>query len=567
MEESIEEIKEDYMTTYENYYHVEKDSDKYNKIAESNILTSMITVVAGLDKGTDIKTIDFKKASERYLSEDLGLSELEIKELRYRLGGNKEIPYFTIGKVNEIEKYGHASTDIKIEDFNNLGFEYGDIVRVTFDNGFSTDLPYLDNYLVEEGGYLLRAYPGHKTIAACINYGKFNEVADVKVGDRIIIELVEKEGYLDEYLVKKLERTNNREDYSTDEEFANFREINMGNIIKGKLYRSSSPVNNELNRAKFADGLIKKAGVKTVINLADSKEDIEGYFKEDDFNSPYYKELYENGHVKALGLSLSFKSDEFKKNLAEGLRFMAKNEGPYLVHCNEGKDRAGFTSLLLEALMEANEEEILEDYMISYINYYGVKKGSRQYGLIEEDGKAMLQYLKDGEENLSIGARKYMKDGGLTDEEIDMIVKNLSEKGAIEKKEVKLIKVIDNTKKKDKTFSIVVDAEKGTLKRVLVNGKELDEKYYEVKGSNLTVTLSKEYIKSLKSGKYKVRLIFGETDSQKEGNVNVEFVIPNLEKAKSPKTGDNQNINEYILLTISSFALLMYVSRKKKEVK
>jgi len=52
-------------------------------------------------------------------------------------------------------------------------------------------------------------------------------------------------------------------------------------------------------------------------------------------------------------------------------RFIIANDGPYLIHCTEGKDRAGFVSAVLEALMGADLQEIVADYMKSYENYYG----------------------------------------------------------------------------------------------------------------------------------------------------------------------------------------------------
>ena len=77
---------------------------------------------------------------------------------------------------------------------------------------------------------------------------------------------------------RQLKRTNNREDYSTDEVFANFRSVAVGRMGTGTYYRSSSPVNDELGRAFYADSLAKAAGIKTVINLADSQAELEQYF-------------------------------------------------------------------------------------------------------------------------------------------------------------------------------------------------------------------------------------------------------------------------------------------------
>ena len=62
---------------------------------------------------------------------------------------------------------------------------------------------------------------------------------------------------------------------------------------------------------------------------------------------------------------------------------MCIRDSPYLIHCNEGKDRAGFVAALLEALGGAEAEEIVEDYMLSYENYYHVEHHSDRWYSID----------------------------------------------------------------------------------------------------------------------------------------------------------------------------------------
>lgn len=415
---SLDEIVADYMTTYENYYGVEMGSEQYNAIAESNIITSMTMVVAGLEKGSDLSAIDLADAAEDYLK-DNGMTSGEISALKDNLSGDPiYMTPMVIGEIEEIEKYGHASTDILIEDFRALGFEEGDMLTAIFDNGFVVEAPFLDGYYVDMAYPLVRAYPGHTNIALCINYGKLNEIADVSVGDMVTIMLTEADGYQVQYEIRKLERTNNREDYGSDEIFANFRNINKGNLAEGILYRSSSPINNELGRAVYSDMLIKGVGVKTVVNMADSAEDIGEYRAADDFNSLYYASLYDNGQVKTLNMNLAYGSDEFRENIVAGLIFMSEKEGPYLVHCTEGKDRAGFMSAFISSLMGATKDEIVEDYMQSYINYYGVDIGSEKYEVITNDVLGMLGVISDTDNldtaDLSADAEAYLMDGGLS---------------------------------------------------------------------------------------------------------------------------------------------------------
>lgn len=427
---SLDEIVDDYMVTYENYYGVVKGSEQYNRIAESNIVASMTTIICGKEKGTDISKEDLSKAVSNYLIK-MGMTEAEIKAVKAALSVNSIYGSKAVtGTVKEIEKYGHVSTDIKIEDFNKLGYQFGDMVTAIFDNGFVIEAPYLDGYYVNSGEPLVRAYPGHETVAVCINYGKLYEIANVSVGSKVTLMLTDAKGYLDQYEVRKLERSNERNDYTSDEEFANFRAVSNGKIAENVLYRSASPVNNEIGRAAYADKLAKKSGIKTVINLADSKENIESYMAEKDYNSSYYAELYKAGNVLPLNMGLAYQSEEFKASVMTALKYMTTHDGPYLIHCTEGKDRTGFMLALLEAYMGASKEDIVADYAQSYINYYGIETGDRKYQVISQDVLDMLKHITGTNdltnENLQKGAKDYMISGGMTEAEVAALAKKLS---------------------------------------------------------------------------------------------------------------------------------------------
>ena len=78
-------------------------------------------------------------------------------------------------------------------------------------------------------------------------------------------------------------------------------------------------------------------------------------------------------------MGVDFAAEDFAAKLKTGLEFLIANEGPYVIHCNEGKDRAGFTAALLEAVCGASVGEIVEDYMHSYENYYHVEYHSDRW--------------------------------------------------------------------------------------------------------------------------------------------------------------------------------------------
>ena len=121
---------------------------------------------------------------------------------------------------------------------------------------------------------------------------------------------------------------------------------------------------------------------------------------------------------------MDFLSEVTLSGIAEGMRFIIKNDGPYLIHCNEGKDRAGFVSALLECLMGATMDEVTADYMETYYNYYGVEEGTEKYDLIVKNNliKVLNATFKVDDvykEDLAAEAAAFlMEDAGLTADEV-----------------------------------------------------------------------------------------------------------------------------------------------------
>jgi hypothetical protein len=294
---------------------------------------------------------------------------------------------------------------------------------------------------VDTGSLVIRDDVDSDLLVVAINMGNFSTSYAANVGDILTFSLFEKEGYLGEYLMRQLTRTNVREDYESDTVFANFRVIETTGITPALLYRGSSPVNNGLGRAAYVDKLAETAGIKTIINLADSEEEIAGYMVAEDYNSPYYKNLYNSGNVINLSMGVDIAGEDFGEKLAQGLRFLNNNEGPYLIHCNEGKDRAGFASALLEGLMGASLEEVVVDYMTTYENYYKVGKDSEQYNSIAESNiiasvTTVLCGLEKGSDisecDLASAAEDYLLRIGMTSDEIETLKLKLSTEAAVE---------------------------------------------------------------------------------------------------------------------------------------
>lgn len=339
--------------------------------------------------------------------------------------------------IKEVDKYGNIHLEATGDELTGLGWLPGDLLTITA-GGEDISAPLGKSYSdVDTGSVVVRVNDDDNVnLIIAVNMGSFAETYGVAAGDAITLTMDEPGGYLDEYNLRQLAqfRTYDREDYASDEVYANFRPVVMGSIPAGVLYRSSSPINNEISRAAYADDQAEAAGIATVINLADSDESMAGHYAGEDFDSEYYKALDEDGRVIVLDMGVDFSTDDFKTKLADGLRFMMANEAPYLVHCNEGKDRAGFVSAVLEALMGASADEIKEDYMASFVNYYHVEEGSEQYNKIADTN--ILESLRDiaGLEkgadlegvDLAAAAKEYLTRIGLTEDEIASLEEALS---------------------------------------------------------------------------------------------------------------------------------------------
>ena len=249
-----------------------------------------------------------------------------------------------------------------------------------------------------------------------------NEPCEVK------ISMKEKAGYKEEYLIHAImsSRSNDRNDYEdlSDGEFTNFRMIKTTNIKEGILYRSSSPVNPKYGRNNYADEEAKKAKINAFINLADDIDKLKSY---EGFNDTYYS----TKDFIPLNLSVALNGEEYKKGVAKAIRFINEHDGPYLIHCDEGKDRAGFMAAILECMMGASAEEVVNDYMVTYYNYYHIKKDDVVYENIKklniERSLAIVFGVSDiYKVDLYKECEEYLLSIGLSKEEIDLARKKLS---------------------------------------------------------------------------------------------------------------------------------------------
>ena len=75
--------------------------------------------------------------------------------------------------IHHDDEFGGAYIDISRDDFNKLGFAFGDSIDISFSNGTKyEDIGYYSGYYVPAGQELLVGYPGYEYIKFCVNYGE-----------------------------------------------------------------------------------------------------------------------------------------------------------------------------------------------------------------------------------------------------------------------------------------------------------------------------------------------------------------------------------------------------------
>ena len=336
------------------------------------------------------------------------------------------------------QEFGGVYLKMTIDDFNAKGFTYGDSVDVEFSNGYKLeDIPYYNGYYVAAGEPLLIAYPGYDYIKAAVNYGDdLWDTAELQAELKAALKSGKAE---DLWLSAKLEEhstgTITLREKGKYLDIQEARDMTVGNLKEKTVYRSASPCDNQHKRAPYVDALIKAAGVNCILNLADNTTKIDKYISADDFNSPYFLSLYKSGKVIPLAMAMNFSADDFKAKIVQGFTDMLDQKGPYLVHCTEGKDRTGFICMLIEALAGASYQEIADDYMITYDNYYKInkEKEKKKYEVILETNLDAMIKAVVGDDKVDIKkadlqayAKNYLIKAGMPSGNVDQFIAMIS---------------------------------------------------------------------------------------------------------------------------------------------
>ena len=219
---------------------------------------------------------------------------------------------------------------------------------------------------------------------------------------------------------------------SSDELWGNFRNVKAGKIGEFNLFRSQHPANGS-TRSYHANKLAKANAIKTVLNLSDTDKRLNSYFTKYKIDTTYYyRTLYANGGVYTANICSIYRPAPYQKKAVECMRFISRRRGPYLVHCEVGRDRTAFVILLIECLMGATYTYMLNDDAKTFMNREG-KTYAEARKISVPRLNEIFHYITGknkntnwGKLNLSYYAELYLKKGGMTPAEITALKRNLS---------------------------------------------------------------------------------------------------------------------------------------------
>lgn len=415
--------REQMAVVFRNYFSYKHENVKVTKVMDyADYADVSDWAVEGVSFCTERGIIE--GTDEHKFMPKSSLTRAEAAQVIYKIAVNGKGNQM-IGKVTAVDHHGHITTDITIRDFVAYGFTTGDLIEISVGD-VRIIAPYGTEYTdVDNDMPIILSRVDNEHISAAINMGSFSQTYGAEAGDEIGFAMHEKGGYEAELeLRSSFIYTYDRNDYSSDAVFANFREITAGDIKPGRLYRSSTPINSVIGRSECAADLMFNAGIVTVINLTDT--DMERIKQRDGYEGSYYSTV----DINSFRTGLQMDSELFKTNMAKALKCVINAQQPILIHCQQGKDQTGLMAAMLAAVCGADYYEIVDDYMLSYENFYHIDHGTEQWqhlaegnivpSLLKMTGAASDAELKTIDLKAAVG--EYMKKTlGLKDIEIDAI--------------------------------------------------------------------------------------------------------------------------------------------------
>jgi len=352
-------------------------------------------------------------------------SQLELQSII------KEEKISYVGTVESIDVFGSVILDISSEDFMALGFVLGDSVDIKCSGGFEIDdIPIYDNYYGLPYDSIVTNYLDNISLAGIsCDYASY---AGITENETVTITLNTKGEYKELQEMYFLPDPRVRMSWQTDAQFSNARMVTVGNIKENRFYRGSTPLDPHYDRIELISDYLEEKNINTVINLADNNNAINKYTN----ITTTVQKLLDNSSIHFEKMGVAYDSDDTKDKIGNILTDITEGSAPYYVHCSLGQDRTGFVCCILEAFCGASYDEIIDDYMLSYDNLYGITKETdpERYNLMKKRIDYMFTLIT-GQKNASkmstkeIGEAtwKYLRQAGVSEQTLQDAYSKLCE--------------------------------------------------------------------------------------------------------------------------------------------
>lgn len=321
--------------------------------------------------------------------------------------------------VTGIDHYG----DIVLDQVQ-IDLEYGDSIDARFSGGYEMKaVPYYPDFYGKKDTAVLSVF-ADTLVFGGVGCSLYNHTG-IEPGETVTITLDQKGRYRKEFEAYNVGNARVRREGQTDEEFRNAREITVGEIRGGRLYRGSTPFDSRFGRVDLMAAYLEEHQIRAILDLGDNPERLAAY---EDLPEQTAAMIAE-GRVITCYLGVDYLDPEAMKRLGAGLAALVDKEGPWLIHCELGRDRTGVICAVVEALCGATYEEIVQDYMISYEGLHAIDMNpdSLQYRLfkarIDEQLAAITGYAIEDlpVSDLRISVRDYLMRCHMTKNQIDRL--------------------------------------------------------------------------------------------------------------------------------------------------
>lgn len=299
--------------------------------------------------------------------------------------------------VLDVSSEGALLLEGSLEDILGMGVLFYDNLSISIDGSNSIVVPYVEQELLAGlwDIYLCASMKGRKGLFLVMHNGNLAVATGAHIGSEVVVTAIENRKKKFDYVPPiQLLYNEERTDTQSELEYANFRMLDFRNIRQGVFYRGGSPLNYSLSleRARTIDRLCLENKIRTIVDLVDTSSEIEYYINDyDESKDSYAAQLYFSNNVYTGFFPRDIFGVEARQQLSGVFHFLNSHQPPFFIHCNGGLYRTGFLCLIIEGLMGADFQELVYDYMTSYVNFYRIKRKNDLYQLLTN--LSPLRYL------------------------------------------------------------------------------------------------------------------------------------------------------------------------------